>query len=91
VARIRAHAAGIGVTLDLNAFANNEAWLKYAFDQLTLVERIAEVVGLGNRLHLWPDQGFATKGALQALADPTGRVAWLMKWWTRVSEWAHYL
>ena len=87
VERIRKHAESLGVTLDLSHFANDDAWRKYAIDQLRLVERVAGEVGVAHCLHLWPDKDLPSKSALQAMDDPTEFVAWLFKWWTRISEW----
>ena len=55
VARIRAHAASIGKTTNLDVFATRTAWFRYSMQQLLLVQRIAREVGLEHCLHLWPD------------------------------------
>lgn len=87
VERIRKHAEALGETVDLAPFEDREGWRKYSVDQLRMVERIANEVGLGKQLHLWPDKDLPTKDYLQSLDDPTGFVHWLNRWWTRVSEW----
>ena len=87
VERIRQHAQTIGAKVNLDPFATDEAWQKYALGQLQAVERIAGEIGILPRLHLWPDQSMGKRSVLENLADPTARVHWLTKWWTRISEW----
>jgi DNA repair photolyase len=87
VARIRRHAQNLGLSVDLEPFASRETWWAYAASQLRLVEHLAGEAGIVDRLHLWPDQDLAQRRRLQSLADPTGEVYWLNRWWTRISEW----
>ena len=87
VARIEAHAKSLRKTLKTEVFATSDTWRDYAIDQLRLVERIAGEVGLGDRLHLWPDKDLTNPKYLETMDDPTGFVHWLNKKWTRVSEW----
>ncbi len=88
VERIRQQCEALGVKLNLAPFANDAAWRIYSVEQLKLVERIAEKVGLGHCLHLWPDKELPSREYLQSLEDATGFVNWLTGWWTRISEWA---
>lgn len=87
VGRIRKHGEALGFTLNLTPFETPDAWRLYSWEQFQLVEKIAADVGLSNCLHLWPDKDMPTKKYLQSLADPTGFVEWITKWWTRISEW----
>ena len=87
VARIAAHAEKLGVTLDTSVFATREAWQDYALGQLKLVERVAKDVGLGNRLHLWPDKALGSNRACALQPDAADHMAWLRQHWQRISEW----
>jgi DNA repair photolyase len=87
VARIQAHADTLGVKLKTEVFVTPETWLDYAVEQLQMAERIAVEVGLGERIHLWPDnEVFETKKALKHFSS-LEHEKWLWKWWNRVSEW----
>src|SRR5579862_6252792 len=85
--RIKVHAEEMGVILDMTALETPSAWQKYVIDQLRLVETLAEKLGLGDRLHLWPDSSLASQSVLRGLDDPTAFVHWLGRCWTRISEW----
>ncbi len=61
VARIEAHAATLGRRLNTAVFSTPENWRRYAFDQLILVQRIAEEEGVANHLHLWPDKALRSE------------------------------
>lgn len=87
VKRIRMHAEKLGVELLTEVFDTTEACERYSIGQLKLVERIAGEVGLGDRLHLWPDKSLGTKAALARAKNPEQHQQWLNKWWSRVSEW----
>jgi DNA repair photolyase len=86
VARIKVHALKEGVVLKTEVFASPEAWQDYAVEQLRMAERVAIEVGLGDRIHLWPDSAL---GAAKTLIRFPGsnHEEWLWKWWNRVSEW----
>ena len=88
IARIQAHAKELEVSLNTEVFATEETWAKYSIDQMDLVERLAEEVGLLNRLHIWPDPALGKKAILEAQPDPAAYTLWLQKYWSRVSEWA---
>ncbi len=87
VARIAAQAASAPIDLRTDVFASPQAWRRYACESLRLVERIAAEVGLKSQLHLWPDPSLASKAAVAEQSDPSGYVAWINSWWSRVSEW----
>ena len=86
VARIQAQADILGVKLKTEVFESTETWQDYAVEQLQMAERIAIEVGLGDRIHLWPDKNLGTKKGLKRFADADYE-EWLRKWWNRVSEW----
>ena len=87
VERIRVHAQTLGVELNTGVFAPIENWEKYAVGQLKLVERLADELGLGPRLHLWPDKSLGTQVSMARAEDAKAHQQWLEKWWTRISEW----
>jgi DNA repair photolyase len=86
VGRIQAQADIQGVKLKTEVFESTETWQDYAVEQLQMAERIAIEVGLGDRIHLWPDKNLGTKKGLKRFADADYE-EWLWKWWNRVSEW----
>lgn len=55
VARIEKHAKELGEKMNTKVFASKESWRRYALGQLLLVQKLAEELGLKDRLHLWPD------------------------------------
>jgi len=55
VRRIEQAAKRLGVKMNLAVYATPEAWMKYAVEQLLLVQRLAARTGLSEVLHLWPD------------------------------------
>lgn len=92
VVRMQAEAALLGLTLQTDVFATRETWQDYAVASLRTVERVAAELGLGERLHLWPDKSLGSKQAVQQIAtrrggDPVRFMAWLQDCWTRISEW----
>ena len=91
VARIATHAKACGVALKTEVFSTPERWQDYALGALRTVENLAVDLGLGDRLHLWPDAKFGTKKAIsEAGAAGAAREAWLHRWWNRISEWPGY-
>ncbi len=86
VARIRTHAASLGISLRTEVF-EKDAWPTYAIGQLNSVERIAGEVGLGDRLHLRPDKALGSQRVLASLKNPPEHLRWLNRWWGRISEW----
>jgi hypothetical protein len=88
VARIEAHAKSLGARLNTSVFRTTADWRNYALESLHTVERLANQIGVGDRLHLWPDQSLGSQIALSTMADPAGHQAWLQHWWSRISELA---
>lgn len=62
VDRIAALAREKGREVNVGVFRTKEAWFEYSMQQLFLVQRLANELGLGNRLHLWPDAGLKAHG-----------------------------
>lgn len=90
VERIRLHAATEGVAVNTDVFATPSAWRRYAIDQLKLVETIANELGVGDRLHLWPDQELISTQALGEVENPLEYYKWVRRWHSRVSEWPEH-
>ncbi len=87
VARIEEHAQSLGLAVRSDVFATKEAWQDYALSSLRTVERIAKELKLSERLHLWPDKALGSKAAIARSNNPETHIAWLNKWWNRISEW----
>jgi len=87
VERIDAHANSLGMTLKTEVFSTRERWQNYAVDALQTVERLAEELGLADRLHLWPDKSLGNQSVANRMPKPTEYLCWLTKYWRRVSEW----
>lgn len=92
VSRIGAQAASLGVSLRTDVFASRQSWQEYALNALWRAQRVAEEVGVADRLHLWPDKSLGSTSALQHLSRSTGQdtvriLEFLQRSWSRVSEW----
>ncbi|MGO8927022.1 MAG: radical SAM protein [Limisphaerales bacterium] len=92
VRRIRTHAESLGARLQTEVFATRETWQVYALGALHTVERLAEELGLADRLHLWPDKSLGGETALKRIPAVRGwsresYQQWLHKYWYRISEW----
>lgn len=85
VERIRREGAAHGVTLKTEVFATSETWAAYAYKQLREAELAARIVGLNDRLHLWPDAALGSKKFRATMSGDFD--AWLGKYWNRISEW----
>ena len=55
IARIARHAEAEGKVLNTAVFDTRNAWRAYSMDALRMVQRLAQEVGLEDKLHLWPD------------------------------------
>lgn len=86
VARIKDHAVSVGVPLRTEVFATRESWQDYALNALRTVERVAHEVGIGDRLHLWPDKSLGNQALVKRMPHPETYIAWLHHWWNRISE-----
>lgn len=92
VDRIRKHAASVGASVNLGVFETPEKWRRYAVTCLHRFQSQADLAGLEDRLHLWPDASLGSRKALKEDADwmtegPEAHLRWLQHWWNRVSEW----
>src|SRR6185503_18246547 len=87
VKRIAAHAKSLGVTLKTEAFATPQHWQDYAVSALKTMEQMAGELGLGGRLHLWPDKSLGSRSMAKRVASPSEHLRWLRSWWERISEW----
>jgi len=87
ILRIQEHAKKLSVPMNTDVFATRDAWKDYSISQLKLVERVATELGLGERLHLWPDPELGSKKSLLREAHPKEFQEWLNRYWHRISEW----
>ena len=90
VARIQAHAASVGQTVDMTPFESRKAWLAYAIKALAEAQSAGADMKLP--IHLWPDASMGSAVAIQMLHEITGGPPeeirrWLESWWNRISEW----
>ena len=87
VERIQVHADELGVKLNTDVFQTREQWQDYAVNALQTVERLADDLGIADRLHLWPDKSLGNIGVSARMLRPTEYHVWLRKYWERISEW----
>ena len=86
--RIREEALKLGREMDMTPYTDRAAWAKYAIQTLKDAEIAAQATGQLDRLHLWPDhEALAAKKVMASQAEPAVYLAWLQKYWGRVSEW----
>ena len=86
--RVQRSARERGHDIDMTPYTDSRAWADYAIRTLREAERAAEVAGISDRLHLWPDhEGLTFKSVVELQPDPVAYLAWLRGWWSRVSEW----
>jgi DNA repair photolyase len=72
VERIATHARSIGCAIRTDVFETRTQWMSYALDSLRTVQRLAQELGIIERLHLWPDATLATESVFLAMR----REAW---------------
>ena len=87
VARIQAQAQVFGLPLNTAVFSTKERWQDYAVNALRTVERLANELGVLDRLHLWPDKSLGNLALLQRIPEPQRHLDWLHHYWTWISEW----
>jgi DNA repair photolyase len=87
VERIVAQARSLGIRLKTEVFSTREQWENYAVHSLQTVDRLAEELGLSNKLHLWPDKSLGNSSIANRMTKPREYLQWLMKYWGRISEW----
>lgn len=79
VKRIEKHAKEAGETMKTEVFASKESWRRYALGQLILVQKLAEELGLQERLHLWPDPDLKSEAGFLELRKSLWKDAKLSK------------
>lgn len=79
VGRIQSHAAELGVRLKTDVFETREQWQAYAVNALQTVERLADELGLADRLHLWPDKWLGHLGVTNRMPKPKEHLLWLRR------------
>jgi len=87
VTRIVAQGRRLGIEVKADVFATRESWKNYSLDSLKTVVRLCRELGIGDRLHLWPDKGLGAKWVVESMPTPEKYRAWLERKWSRVSEW----
>jgi DNA repair photolyase len=87
VARIRAHAETLGVTVKTEVFETRESWERYALESLKAMHEIAEEFGLRKQLHLWPDRSLGSPSVIKRMPKQAQYSRWLNRCWNRVSDW----
>lgn len=86
--RVQRSARERGEDIDMTPYTDSRVWADYAIRTLREAERAAEVAGISDRLHLWPDhEGLSLKSVIERQPDSEAYLAWLRRWWNRVSEW----
>jgi DNA repair photolyase len=86
-ALVETSAKRAAVQIKTDVYGSPALMRRYALDTFRTVERVAEDVGLSHCLHLWPDADLGSGIAMREVGDPVAHLAWLNKWWDRVSEW----
>lgn len=87
VARIAGQAASFGIALRTDVFATRESWQDYAVKALGTVSRLAQELGVEDRLHLWPDKSLGSATLVERMPNPEQYAKRLHHWWARISEW----
>ena len=93
IARIEAHAASIGATVNTAPFKSPWTWRRYAVDAMRGFAFAAANARLQGQLHLWPDATLGSREAQKEAAEwdrgagYEPHLRWLQHWWSRVSEW----
>lgn len=90
IPRIQEHATSLGLVARLEVFSSGARWGAYAIESILLVDRIADELGLADRLRLWPDKKLGGAKLLNDILSPEQRSIWLRKFndhWNRVSAW----
>ncbi len=87
VARIAIQGKALGVTLRTDVFDSRESWRDYSLSALKTVVRITRELGMGDRLHLWPDKKLGAAWVVESMSKPEQYRSWLEKRWKRISEW----
>ncbi|HEY4273545.1 MAG TPA: radical SAM protein [Candidatus Udaeobacter sp.] len=87
VARMKAQADSLGISLKTEVFATREMWQNYAIEALGTVSRLAKELGIEKHLHLWPDKALGSASLARRMEKPSQYRRHLQHWWSRISEW----
>lgn len=87
ITRIQSEATRRGLQFQTEVFATRELWQDYALESLRTVERLANELGIADRLHLWHDKSLGSRSAIRRMTNPQKHLEWLQKWWNQVSKW----
>lgn len=86
--RVQREARSQGNDINMTPYTDSRAWADYAVRTLRDAERAAGVADISERLHLWPDhEALGRDSVISRQPDPEAYLAWLRRWWDRVSEW----
>lgn len=69
VERIEVSAREQGTTLKTDVYETKVSWWHYATDQLYMVQRLCEELGLAERLKLWPDTALGSRSMFFKMRD----------------------
>ncbi len=84
---IKAHAAALGLDLEMDVFNSDKAWENYAINTLRLVHQLSLELGVEHRLHLWPDSALGSDAVIKRMKKSRMYRQWIHHWWNRISEW----
>jgi DNA repair photolyase len=87
VARMKAQADALHISLRTEVFATRERWQNYAIEAFATVNRLAKELGIEKRLHLWPDKALGNASLVERMEKPSQYRRRLEYWWSRISEW----
>lgn len=87
VERIAAQGKALGIKLRTDVFSSRESWRDYSLAALKSVVRISRELGIGDRVHLWPDKKLGASWVVESMTKPAHYRTWLEKNWRRISEW----
>jgi hypothetical protein len=72
--------------LETELFDTREQWQDYAISALETADRLANDLGVKDRLHLWPDKSLGHRNVVNRMPEPQEFTKWLNRWWGRISE-----
>ena len=87
VDRIVEEAARKGMPTGAEVVRRTATRIPYAIEQMRLVEKAAVEVGVGDKLHLWPDEELLDEMVIGTQREPGAFRAWLRRYHGRISEW----
>lgn len=87
VERIAKQAEKYNIKMRTEVFHTPESWRAYALEALDTVTKISDELGIGSRLHLWPDKALGNNKAVASRPNPVRYKRWLKSCWHKVSDW----